>query len=255
MSIVRSGSRILDMVECFANESSEWGIVELSERLGYPISTTHRLLNTLVEKEYIHQDKKQKKYKIGNKLLWLAGSVMGKCSLRTVSRNELIDISNITEETVHLCGFVGFDIYYLDKVEGTKSINTRSTLGLRQPAYATSVGKAILANMDENKLSSYFENIKFESFTKNTITNKDNLKKHLEKIKEQGYAIDNEELEEGLTCVAAPIFNAYGEITGAISISGPTFRIKEKMDSYISLIKEKSNLISNKLGYRNYKEF
>jgi DNA-binding IclR family transcriptional regulator len=125
-------------------------------------------------------------------------------------------------------------------------------MGMRLPAHVTSVGKTLLANLTEKELNNYFTTTKeLKKYTKNTITDIENLKEYLKQVREQGYALDNEEVEEGLVCVAAPIFDLNKRAIAAISISGPEFRMKPDFQKYIPHAKDTAAAISRQIGYRN----
>jgi len=247
---VQSVNRALDILECFGQEKSEWGLSELSQKLNLAPSTIHRLLNTLIKRGYIEQDVKLGKYKIGNNFLMLSGSVLNKCSLRIIAKPLLEELSRKTEETVHLCILSSNNqVFYLDKIESPKSISIISRIGQTLPPHVSGVGKVLLAHLSDEQLEKVLGQLELKRFTKNSITDKDQLKSELLKIRQQGYALDNQELEEGLICIASPIFNLEGKVIAAISISGPTFRLNSKIKEYIPLVKRTAISISELMGY------
>lgn len=154
-------------------------------------------------------------------------------------------------EVVHLVIRDNYDIIYIDKVEADNRIRMASFIGRRSPLFCTSVGKAMLAYMTDEEVEKVWSNSKIERLTEKTIISFDKFNEELKKIKENGYAEDDEENEMGVRCIGSPIFNQNGEIEGAISISGPTFRVtKDRVDEISKEVIKYANLISKELGYR-----
>jgi len=204
---VQSVNRALDILECFAQIKPEWHLVELSERIGLTPSTTHRLLNTLIQRKLIEHSGRTGKYKIGTRLFLLSGSIMNNSNLKNLAHPLLAELAEQTAETVHLSILSGNEVFYLDKLEGPMSISIRSRIGQTLPAHVSGVGKVLLAYLPEQELSELLHKVELRQFTHNSITDKEQLKEHFRQIKKQGYALDNEEFEEGLICFAAPVFN------------------------------------------------
>ena len=247
---VQSVERALDILQCFAEDKSEWRLVELSNKIGLSPSTTHRILNTLLSRGYIEQDEKLERYRIGSQLFMMSGSILNNSNLRNVARPLLEKLSLQTEETVHLCVLNGYEVFYLDKLFGPQSVSIISRVGQTLPAYVSGVGKVLLANLSEDRLDDYIRHLIIKRFTPNTITDADSLVQHLAKVREQGYAIDNQELEIGLVCVAAPVFKLDGQVIASISVSGPAYRMEDKISRYVPIVKETASAISKLMGYR-----
>lgn len=245
---VQSVSRAIDILECFAQVKTEWNLIELSEKIGLAPSTTHRLLNTLIQRRLIEQDVKSGKYKIGTRLLLISGSIMNNSNLRTLARPLLTELANQTSETVHLSILNGDEVFYLDKLESPKSISIRSRIGQTLPAHVSGVGKVLLAYLPEEQLNDFLEKVELKQFTQKSMTNREQLKEHFRQIKRQGYAIDNEEVEEGLICFAAPVFTLDQQVIAAISVSGPVYRLLDKTESITRLVINSATSLSNLLS-------
>ena len=147
-----------------------------------------------------------------------------------------------TGETAQLCSLVGPNVVYLAKVNGNHSFYVPSTVGGRNPAYCTGVGKAILANLLPSALEEYMQGLVKEPmkrFTKRTITNREDLKRELGRIKIRGYSVDDEEMSEGLRCIGAPIRNFTGHVIAGISIAGPSVRVTKKVIPALSFARSK----------------
>ena len=154
-------------------------------------------------------------------------------------------------EVVHLIIREETDIVYIDKVEANNTISMASRIGKRNPMYCTATGKAILAFLPEEEIREVWNNSKVVKLTENTNTDFILFKKELQTIKNNGYAIDNEENEIGVKCVGAPIFNMCGDVVAAISVSGPVTRIKDdKIDFISNEVIKITNLISKEMGYK-----
>ena len=154
-------------------------------------------------------------------------------------------------ETTYVAILKEFHIVYLDVVETDLTVRVVPRVGARLPAYCTAAGKVQLAYMTDEELENYIPTKELKRFTPNTIADKEELKLHLKKVAEIGYATDNEELDPGVRCVAAPIRDYTRRIIGAVSISGPSMRFSdERMEKeLIPLVRKASEEISFKLGY------
>jgi len=250
-NFIQSVDRALQILECFSSKEKELGVTEISKLLSLHKSTTFGLLATLENRGYIEQNFRNGKYKLGLKLFELGIQVQENMDLGDIAKPYLDELVKENNETVHLVINDKGQAVYIDKVEGTTSMRMYSQLGKRPPMYCTGVGKVILAFMPEQLLDKYLEQEELEKLTPYTITDKECLKKELKQIRTHGFSVDNEEIEIGLKCVAAPIRNHKEEIVGAISIAGPTSRMTlEKIEILSGVIRAAAMEISNKLGYK-----
>ncbi|MEY7999230.1 IclR family transcriptional regulator [Clostridium sp. Mt-5] len=251
-NLIQSVDRALQILECFSKRENELGVTQIANRLDLHKSTTFGLLSTLENRGYLKQNLENGKYRLGIKLFELGKLVEDGMDLRTSSLPYLKKLVYKYDETAHLAMRDGNQIIYIDKVEGESGIKMSSQVGKRAHVYCTGVGKAVLAFMPEKDAEEIMKNIKFHQFTCNTITDSNELKEELKKIRKRKYCIDNEEIEVGLKCVAAPIMDYNGEAVGSISISGPTSRMNhEKMNLIAKDLKEIIMKISETLGYKN----
>jgi IclR family transcriptional regulator, KDG regulon repressor len=251
-NFIQSVDRALQILECFSNGEKELGVTEISRMLSLHKSTVFGLLATLENRGYMEQDLSSGKYKLGMKLFELGARVQNNMDIAEIAKPYLEDIVKKYNETVHLVMNDKGQAVYIDKVEGSTSMRMYSQLGKRPPMYCTGVGKSILAFMPQEYIDDYLSNEDLKKLASNTITDVDGMNKELEKVRSQGYSIDDEEIEDGLRCVAAPIFDHKGDVAGALSIAGPTSRMtKTRMKELAGLIKETARQISNKLGYKN----
>lgn len=248
--IVQSVDRALSILEVLTNYREGLGVTEISEKVNLHKSTVYRLLSTLIYKEYVVQDMRSNNYKVTFKLFELGNKNIEKIDLLSVSKVYAKKLMESVNEVVHLVVRDDTQIVYIEKVEANNTIRMASTIGRRSPMYRTSVGKAILAYLSEKEVEAIWENSKVEKLTEYTITELNEMKEELKKVREKGYAIDNQENEIGVRCIGAPIFNRHGKVEGAISISGPATRVREEdVEKIAEEVMKFAQFISKELGY------
>lgn len=248
--MIQSVDRALSILECFSKMDNELGVTEIANALDLHKSTAFGLLITLESKGYIQQNLGNSKYKLGFKLMELGKMVEDDIDIRAQARPILKEMVNLYQETAHLAVLVNNEVVYIDKVEGESTIRMCSQVGKRVKPYCTGVGKSILAFLPEENANKIMEGIEYIRFTEKTITNFDSLKIELDKVRINGYSTDNEEIEIGLRCVAAPLKNYSGEVVGAISISGSSARMcDEKYEDIVRAVKKAALDISLNLGF------
>lgn len=191
-------------------------VQEAADKLGIHQSTASRLLSTL-QKEYLIRINSNKKYELGYAIYELAHLMRERLDLLDIARPYLEELSNISNETIHLAVLDGYDVVYMDKIDCNRSIRMYSRVGRRAPAYCTGVGKALLAYIPVKDLD--LEKIQLRLYTKNTITTLDKLNIELENIRSRGIAWDRGEHEEDIYCIAAPVFDFYNNVIASVSIS------------------------------------
>jgi DNA-binding IclR family transcriptional regulator len=202
-------------------------ISEISKKLDLGISTTYRLLGTLKYKNYIEQNPLNLKYKLGYEFLNKAFLVSNdESNIIKKSMLYLENLRDFTKESVSLAVLDGTNIVYIAKIDSYELLRTNIEIGKKFPAHKTELGKVLLAHLSLKKFNRIFNIDKFS-----TDLNVSELRQCLEKVKIEGFAVDNEECTPGIRCMAAPIVNASGEVSTAISVSGPTTRFTlEKID-------------------------
>ncbi len=247
---IQTIDRTLMVLNCFSEYQTEMRLSEIAEEIGLNKSTVHGILNTLKYHGLISQDEESHKYRLGLRLVELGSRAANSLNVIQIAGPKIRKLCREIEETVHLGTLDGDEMVYIDKIESWQSMRIASSIGARLPAYGTGMGKAIMAFLNEEELMQTIPDV-FRPFTSNTIMNMEDLLEELEKIKGNGYAIDNEEYSVGLKCVAAPIFDHEGKVKYSISVSGPGVRMSEgKMDKIILLVKETCIDISEKMGYK-----
>lgn len=223
---VQSLSRALDLLEALA-ATDESALTDLAQRTGMIPSTAHRLLASLAQRGYVAQSPGNGRYRLGFKALELASSVSSRRDhLRTTARPHLEALREQTGESVNLVVLDRLDVVYLDQVEGSRSVRMFTQVGRTVPAHTTGAGKAILAHRPADEVERlYADDAVFAPLTPRTITNAVDLDRALERVRRDGFAVDDEEHEEGVGCIASAILDAEDLAIAAISVSGPSSRI------------------------------
>ncbi|CUU05108.1 transcriptional regulator, IclR family [Candidatus Kryptobacter tengchongensis] len=226
----------------------EFGVGEISKILKMHKATVHRFLRSLEKIGVIEKNSETGKYRLGLKLYELGNSVSLKKIMVDRARKYLEDLHWYLNETVHFATLKNGEVAYLDKIIADRNFVIISEVGKRLPAHCTGLGKAMLAFLPEKDVKRIIKEKGLKKFTKNTITNRKKFFEELKRIRERGYAIDDEEIEDGLRCIAAPVFNGEGKVIAAVSISGPSSRINEEVyDEYSKYVIKTAKLISEEL--------
>ncbi len=242
--------KAVEVMQELAKSEDGLGVTEISNRLNYGVSATYHLLNTLKLCNIIEQDKKTKKYRIGFALFRITGMAKKQNILANLAQCYLDKLREMVDETSNLVILDGSEIVYIAQSESTKRLKMFTQLGAKVPLYCTGGGKVLLAYQPKKIQDLILNKTNFEKYTENTLDSAEALIQELTAIKKQGYGIDNEEREEGVTCIAAPVFDCYDEAIASISISLPTSRLREKqIPSIIKNVMDVSKELSNGLGY------
>ena len=249
--IIQAVSHALDLLEQFHGEVDELGVTELSKRLKLHKNNVFRLLATLESRGYIEQNKATENYRLGLKALELGQTFIKQMGLLRQAKPILDYLVEKCNETSYVAIYKENHIVYLDVVETNLTVRVVSRVGSRLPAYCTASGKVHMAHMTDEELEELLSDMKFVQHTPTTLANREDLKAALVEVREQGYAIDDEELDLGVRCIAAPIRDYTRRIVGAISISGPSMRIDNTRleKELIPLVLQASSDLSTRLGY------
>jgi DNA-binding IclR family transcriptional regulator len=254
-NLVQTIERVSLILDILSNSTHGISVGELSEKTGFPKGTTHRLLTSAAYFDLVRQDPSTKNYYLGFKLVELGNRLLSQLDFRTEARPYLKELAERTKETVHLVILDRNEGLYVDKVDAvghTSGLRMVSALGARIPAHCSAVGKVLLASLSDESLLSVIKDKGLPRRTENTITDIEELRKHLQMIRDQGFAFDDEENEKGIQCVGAPIIDQRGKVLAAISISVPTIRV-DKTTLQTTLkdhLTETAAQISQKLGYQ-----
>jgi IclR family transcriptional regulator, KDG regulon repressor len=247
LSSVATAMRVLQV---FSEDTVDIGISALAKRLGIAKSTAHRLASTLVAEGMLEQDRESGKYRLGLALFRLGALVRRRMEVSNEARPYLYSLRETINESVHLAILDGADIMYVYHLECTHAIRSRSDLGVRKPAHATAEGQAILAFQPPEVIQHVIAR-GLAAHTPKTVTNPERFLKSLATVRQRGCAVEDEESEIGMVCLAAPIRDDTGAVVAALGIAGPVTRLTKKaVASAIPHVIATADQVSARLGYR-----
>lgn len=250
---VQTLERSLDILEVLAHTEEPLGVTEIGNRISLHKSTVHRILQTLCYRGYVEKEKDNERYKLGIKIVELGIRFFNDLEIRKVAGPVLEDLAKALDEVVHLVLHDDGEVVYIDKRESSHVVSMRSKVGRRAPMHCTAVGKALLSTMTNEEVIRILETKGMPGFTPYTITEPEALIKNLDEIRESKISVEHEENEIGIICLGTPVFDYSGRAIGAISISGPAARMREKgIERIGEELKRSGELISSKLGFYYY---
>ncbi len=235
----------------FLAKYPESKLQEIESRIEGSHYQIEKIVEVLINRGYIDFNKKKKTYSLGIKNFEVGYSYISHVEIRKLAKPYLQYLGERFQENVYLALRSGFEIVYIDSYEVNRSVLVRSRVGRLLPMYASASGKIHLAEMDQDELEEFFKEVKLIPYTNKTITEKNLLIEHIRQVKQQGYAIDDEEWEEEVKCLSVPVRNHTGKVAAALTLSAPSYRVpKEKLITEVKdeFIKKASEL-SEKLGY------
>lgn len=243
---LRRGLAILD---AFSAGQDGLGVNEIARMVDLHKSTVSRLCSTLEQAGYLARDHVTDKYRLGARIRQLTGASSRDIELRTAARDALYQLVDTSGETVTMVVRDGLDVTTIEVVEGPSLVRMQARIGARTQVHASAGAKAVLAWLPEEELVRIIDAWPRARLTPNTVTDKDELVRHLTMLRERGYSIDNEEMEIGLRCVGAPVRDQSGEVIAAIAISAPRFRLHdEDFDRFGLMVRQAADAISTRLG-------
>ena len=240
--------KVLRVLELLDRSPAGLQLREITAKTGMNKSTVHRFLSHLDTEGYLFRDATGT-YMLSPKLARLGNGATFQMTLTRICRPTLERLRTSTDETVNLAILDGLDVLYLDVLETQHTFRLVSQAGMRRPAYCTSLGKAILANMEDEQRKEIYSSILLAPNTPRTLTSISRLKRDLLQIKEQGFSLDDEEAVTGARCIGAPIFGDGAKIVGSISVSGPVVRItRDRIPFFSAEVRKAAREISFRLG-------
>ncbi|MEQ9335539.1 IclR family transcriptional regulator [Thalassobaculum sp.] len=238
----------LEVIDCFAQRES-WSLTELTGHLGLNKATVFRILHTLQESGYLAKDEDTGRYRLGMRFYSLGTTAVRHEQLKWQALPPLMDLAESTGETVYVGILYEGDAVCVQIVDGTELVRMHSFVGKRSPAHASALGKVLLAHMPDAEVDAYAATYGLKRLTDNTITDPARFREELRRIREQGYALDAEEMTPGLRCIGAPITDHTGRPFATISLSAPADRMTpERIVALVPRIKAAAFDISRMLG-------
>lgn len=249
---VRALDKAILILETLSGIDGYIGLAALAGMVKMPKSTLLRLLSTLKNHNLVQQDESTKRFSLGLGLVALGRAAEKNFNLTEVVHPFLVELSERTGETASLMMLEGDHVVYIDQVASKSMIRGQPRIGLSLQLHCSSGGKVILSSMSDQKIDALLKGRTLKQQTDKTITDMDKLKKEIQKIREQGYSVDDEEVEVGGRCVAAPLKDKDGKVIAAVSVMGPTTRIRQKDFTEIAkIVKEEVQKASVSLGYNS----
>ncbi|HEY8487214.1 MAG TPA: IclR family transcriptional regulator, partial [Limnochordales bacterium] len=235
--------------ELFSAERPEWGVTEVSRALRIPKSSAHALLATLCRVGLLRKTP-QNRYRLGWRVLALTQVLLDSTEFRAEALPAMQRLVARFGETVHLAVLEDGQVVYVEKLEGTRAVRVAvSRVGARLPAHCSAVGKVLLAHQPWEKVEAVAALHGLPALTPNTITSLERLRAELQRVREQGFAYDHEEVMPDLCCVAAPIRDHSGAVVAAMSLSVPAYRFRQHRDEYRRAILDAARQVSENLGF------
>ena len=243
--------RALAILEVLAADGPALTLAELAGRIKLPKSTVLRLLSVLQQHRFVDREPRSGDYRLGLKLVELGASASSQLDFVDRARPYLKHLMDTTGETVFLSVLDGAEVLAVDRIESARTIRVPLNAGGRTPAYCTANGKALVAFLSDAEIDARFGKAKLRGYTRNTITTMAGLKTELRRVRAMGYAVDHEEMEEGLKCVAAPVRNLSGIVVASVGILAPAFRLPDKKLSAIATeVVNAADNVSAELGFQ-----
>ncbi len=252
---VQSVDRALTVLQLLASDG-ELGVTEIAGVLGVHKSTAFRLVSTLEAHGLVEQVSHNSRYRLGIGILRLAGATRGRLDVVRESRHHTPALAADAGETVNLVILAGSETLYLDQVAGPSALQIHNWVGRRNPLHATANGRVLLAHLDEPAREQLMMSLvepdgRFAALTSHTLVDPARLRLELDHVVRQGYAVAVDELEDGLTAIAAPIRGGDASVIASVSVSGPSFRLSgSRIDSTAALVMETAAQISIRMGHR-----
>lgn len=246
LSSVRNSLRIL---RSFSLAEPEKKVSDLAQDLGLAKSTVSRLLSTLASEGFVIKDRETQRFRPGLSILNLNTVLTSGLEINQESLPVLQQLVRDVDETAHIAALAGVDVVYLNIVECSHPVKILSHIGRRNPLHCTSSGKAMLAFQNSSAISQYIER-GLTRYTDKTVTDPDEFRQLLDKVREQEYAVSSGELREGIESVAAPVRDYTGKVVYAVTVIGPETRIGPRLSAVVGRVRTAAREISRRLGHR-----
>lgn len=246
---IQAIERAVAILNAFSAEEPELGVTDLADRLALHKSTVHRFMVNLEAAGLVERDRHTSRYRLGLRIFELGGLVLQQMNLWEEALPFLEGLVRDSGETGHLAVLDGGEAVYVEKVEARRALRIPSAIGRGYPAHATSLGKVLLAHADRDAVEAIVAERGLRRYAPHTICDPEQLRAELERVRAQGYAMDNEEYEEGLRCIGAPIVGHTGHVVAAIGIGGPVTRVTpERADALAALVMKAAANLSKRMG-------
>lgn len=243
---IQSLARGLKILELLAAASGGMSTTELAEQLDVDKGSASRMVQTLARYGYAEKDMDNRRYRLGPQIVRLSQSLLARMPLRDMARPFLHHLVDSTNECAHLAILAQGQAFYIDQVASSATLRVNAEIGTLAPLHCTALGKVLLA-FGTSPLPA-----QLRAYTPRTIISPDLLQAHLEQTRRQGYAVDDEEFDYGVRCIAAPVYDFSGKMIAAIGISGPSNRMSlERIPDLALRVVEAGQAVSNRLSFKS----
>ena len=250
-SFIQSVDRALTLLEHIGSHFDEHlGLAELSKLIGVDRSSAFRLLTTLMKHGLIRQEESRKTYQLGFGVYKLASALHEQLKITEVVSPFLKELAAYSTESAHLAVRSVRQAVFIDRERGSTAISTNTNIGDTEELYCTAVGKCLICQMSQREIEELYRRTPLTAYTERTIMGFAELAEHLARVRQQGFAVDTEEYEPKVVCIAAPIYSFEGKIQASIGISGPRERVESRLDDLVATVKRMGGEISGLFGYR-----
>jgi DNA-binding IclR family transcriptional regulator len=247
---IQSLHRAIAILQAVVHARQGIGLADLCKEVGLHTSTTFHLAKTLVTLGVIRQEPDSKKYRVGTRLFSLAAGALDERELLNIAMPVLTELAAETGESSHLAVRAGKDIFLIGHCDGAASIRLAERIGTARPPHATAIGKVLLSGLDPKQLDKFVSSLTLNPITPKTIVDPEVLKAEIENVRRNGIAFDDGEISPDLRCLAAPVFDFRGQMTAAIGISAPMWRMGlNRVGSASGTVINAANSLSALLGY------
>lgn len=251
---VKSAERVLRVFELLSQNQHGLTIKEISESLSFPQSSTSGLIRTLLNEGYLSLDSFNK-YKLGPKLIQIGSAAMDSLDISSQGMPYLKKLMEDVQETVFMAVLSENELVYVAKIDNNRSIRTTAQPGSQKPLYCTGLGKTFLAFLPQQQRTTILDSLELRPITEHTITDKKRLEQQLTLFNELGYSIDDEENEDGLFCLAAPIYGSNHTIQAAVSVAGPKDRMIKQKDFIVEKLITTAKDVAASIGNAGNSQF
>lgn len=217
----------MELLGSFTPVTPAWSLTDLARRLNIPKSTAHNLLQTLRDFDFVHQDQESRDYRLGPRALEIGLTFVRGNDILAHARSVLKRLGEQTGETVKFGILSSNQVLIVAASESPRQLHTRGDLGTRWPLHSSSLGKAILSQLNWEEAQAILNQTGLPRFTSSTLGSLDEVAREIKQIRSRGFSVDREENEPGVCCVASPVSDPLQGTIGAISVSGPASRITE----------------------------
>lgn len=243
---IQSLARGLKLLGLLGSAADDLGVTELAAEMGIDKSSVSRLVQTLASYGFAEQDPVSRRYRLGPEVVRLSRTLLTRMPLRDEAKPFLRELVDRTGECAHVAILAQQQALYVDQVEPTSSLRVSTGVGSLAPLHCTALGKSLLAFDPSASLPP-----ELPAYTHNTITDREALSAHLTETRRRGFAVDDEEFEPGVRCLAAPIYDYRGKIVGAIGVSGPATRMNaERMEEYAAVVVAIGRTLSDRMSFK-----